>query len=149
MTEGWAVGWVKERNHILPAESSCCSVLRPSDVFFPWCWFGTPHFPVVAHVGVFLTQFRALPTCCPTGNVICYFCTLWGGIIPAELIATRPHNLRFFGFTRAMRTYRVLVYIFWIRATRSTCWSCCLSHCTTSWNVAGSYPDGVIWFSLS
>jgi hypothetical protein len=79
VTEGWAVGWVKERNDIVPTESSCCSVFWPSGLFFPWCWFGTPHFLIVAHVDLFfLAQFRSVPTCCPTGNVICYFCTPCG-----------------------------------------------------------------------
>ena len=59
-------------------------------------------FPLSLRLTYFLAHFHALPTCWPTGNVICNFCTLYGReYIPAELITTRPHNLRFFGFSQS------------------------------------------------
>ena len=106
MTEGWAVAWVKERKDIVPKESSYDWVFWPSAVFFPWCWFGTPHFPVVAQVGLFFDPFSC--SSFVLAHRECYMQllpTVWEGIyvprIPAELITTRPHNLGFFGVSQS------------------------------------------------
>jgi len=82
MTEGWTVGWAKERKGIVPRESSCCWVLWPSDVFFPCCWFGTPHFPVVAQVGLFFWPiFMLFLHAGPPGMLYATFAHCMGGYI--------------------------------------------------------------------